>query len=117
MIGTALVWTYLLFNDGTDPIDVFGVMDDRGTPDVNDDFVAMPVLDAKGYNVGDLDHDGLLDHGEVWRYTSAGVVFGPGRRGPVRQSGDRLGCDRRHARTAQRRRRRVSLRHAVPSRS
>ena len=28
---------------------------------------------GQSYNVGDTDHDGLLDVGETWLYTSAGV--------------------------------------------
>ena len=76
VIGTPLVWTYLVHNDGTDPIDVFGVMDDHGTPsDANDDFEALAVLDAAGFNVGDLNGNNLLDPGEAWQYTSDGIVF------------------------------------------
>ena len=75
-VGAALTWTYQLFNDGAAAIDVFGVTDDRGTPDnADDDFLAIPVLDADDFNVGDVDQDGLLDPGEVWLFTSAGVVF------------------------------------------
>ena len=72
VVGTPLVWSYLVYNDGTSPITVFGVMDDHGTPTfADDDFEAVAVLDAEGFNVGDLNHNNLLDHGEAWRYTSA----------------------------------------------
>ncbi|MGA9639208.1 hypothetical protein, partial [Flavobacterium sp.] len=74
-VGTPLVWTYLLTNLGITAVDVYGIVDDRGTPgNANDDFDAMPVMDVQGYNVGDTDHDGLLDPGEVWLFTSQGIV-------------------------------------------
>ena len=73
--GTAVTWTYLLVNEGRVELRVVEVLDDGGTPgDTADDFTPRPVLDAAGFNVGDVDHDRLLDPGETWRYTSDGVL-------------------------------------------
>lgn len=49
-------------NTGPGPLASVGVVDDNGTPgDPVDDFAATPVLDADGFNVGDLNRNGLLD--------------------------------------------------------
>ena len=66
--GDVVVWTYLVSHHGTGAVQITGIVDDNGTPDdPSDDFV--PVLVS-----GDTDGDGLLDPGETWLYTSAGVV-------------------------------------------
>ena len=50
---------------------------DAGEP--ADDFTPTPVLQAgTNLNIGDTNKNGLLDPGEVWLYTSAGVKTGLG---------------------------------------
>ena len=73
-VGDALVWTYLVHNSGFTSIDNIAVIDDAGTPnDDLDDFAPLPVLDEDGFNEGDLNQDHVLDPGETWLYSSAGV--------------------------------------------
>ncbi|MBC7730040.1 MAG: hypothetical protein H7242_21025, partial [Microbacteriaceae bacterium] len=78
--GTPITWTYLVFNDGAEAIRITSLVDDRGTPTVaGDDFTPLAVTVAVAgiaHNVGDLDHDNLLDPGEAWLYTSAGSAAG-----------------------------------------
>jgi hypothetical protein len=75
-VGSPIVWTYQVFNDGTQPISITSVSDDAGTPSITaDDFAPAPLLIA-GFNVGDADRDNLLDVNEVWRYTSASTSAG-----------------------------------------
>ncbi|MGH3370352.1 MAG: Calx-beta domain-containing protein, partial [Nocardioidaceae bacterium] len=67
-VGTPLVWTYLVFNETLSPLADVVVRDDNGTPtDPSDDFDAARVG-------GDTNGNDLLDPGEVWRFTSSGVV-------------------------------------------
>jgi subtilisin-like proprotein convertase family protein len=76
VMGTMATWTYLVSNPGSAVLAVDSIRDDFGTPnDTSDDFSPAPVLSG-GFNVGDADADGLLDLGEVWQYTSAGVPGG-----------------------------------------
>ena len=66
--GTPVVWTYDVTNPGNVALAIVSIVDDHGTAlDPGDDF--SPV-----YVSGDADNDGLLDVGEVWRYTSTGVA-------------------------------------------
>ena len=73
--GTLVYWTYELRNlsrvvvAGTDlAMLVTSLVDDAGTPyDPLDDFVPV-------YVSGDTDRDGLLDVGEIWVFTSRGVI-------------------------------------------
>jgi hypothetical protein len=77
-VGTAVVWTYKVFNLGDGPIQVNVLRDDAGTPsNPANDFSPTPVLQAGfNYNLGDLDRDGLLDTNEAWLYTSKGSGSG-----------------------------------------
>ena len=69
--GQPMTWTYIVRNTGTVAVSLdkeTGVVDDAGTPlDVTDDF--SPI-----YVSGDTDGDGMVDLGEVWLFTSSGVV-------------------------------------------
>ena len=73
--GTLVYWTYELRNlstvvvAGTDlAMLITSLVDDAGTPyDPLDDFVPV-------YVSGDTDADGLLDVGEIWVFTSRGVI-------------------------------------------
>ena len=57
-VGSAVTWTYQVFNLGEVELDVIDLSDSDGF---------MPVLVADG---GDVDGDGRLDPGEVWLYSS-----------------------------------------------
>ena len=43
LAGSAVVWTYLVTNPGTTPLDVVGLQDDNGTGDPSQGFVVDPV--------------------------------------------------------------------------
>ena len=77
-IGTSVVWTYQVYDEGDAPVQVTSVRDDAGTPsNPNDDFVATAILQAgTSFNVGDSNKNGLLDPGEVFLFTSAGASVG-----------------------------------------
>ena len=70
LVGTPITFTYQVFNDGATPILITSIRDDHG---IEIDFEPAAILDADGFNIGDLDNKRLLDPGEVWLYTSAGT--------------------------------------------
>ena len=73
-VGSTVTWTYDVTNPGNEPLKNVVVTDDNGTPsDPADDFHPTPVL-AGGFNVGDTNHNGLLDPGEDWKYTATGTA-------------------------------------------
>jgi Ca2+-binding RTX toxin-like protein len=66
-VDSAAVWTYRVSNDGNVPLTV-SLRDDFGTPsNTADDFTPRLLS-------GDANANRRLDPGEVWSYTSAGVV-------------------------------------------
>lgn len=74
--GSTLIWTYQVTNTGTVPFargDV-AIVDDNGTPgDTTDDFsVANGRITFQSELSGN--GDDVLDPGEVWIYTAAGIV-------------------------------------------
>ncbi|HVK10984.1 MAG TPA: hypothetical protein VM597_19605, partial [Gemmataceae bacterium] len=70
-VGTPVVWTYRVMSTTDEPVAITSIKDDAGTPaDPTDDFTPV-------YLYGDADADNLLDPGEVWLYTSAGVGSAP----------------------------------------
>ncbi|MCO6454696.1 MAG: DUF11 domain-containing protein [Pirellulaceae bacterium] len=84
-LGDKVVFTYKISNLGTTPIMLENVFDDNGTPgDPNDDMYWMPpqgvdraimeILSESGYNVGDLDEDGIFDGGESWLFEAIDMV-------------------------------------------
>jgi archaellum component FlaG (FlaF/FlaG flagellin family) len=76
LVGTPITWTYLVFNEGSEALRLDSIVDDFGTAGVaGDDFSPLAVT-VGGFNVGDVDQDGLLDSGEAWRFTSAGTAAG-----------------------------------------
>ncbi len=69
--GTALTFTYLVTGDSALPLSNVVVRDDNATPaNAADDFNAI-------YVSGDANHNGKLDFGEVWLFTSAGATPTP----------------------------------------
>lgn len=72
--GSTVAFEYVVSNTGNVPLANVSVLDDNGTPqDTSDDFQPEPVL-VDGFNVGDVNRDGLLDLDEVWRYTATGTA-------------------------------------------
>src|SRR5205814_7376152 len=68
LVGTNVVWTYLLTNSGTLSVTVNSLTDDAGTPgNPVDDFPPK-------YVSGDSNNNSLLDPNETWLYTSSGKV-------------------------------------------
>jgi hypothetical protein len=68
--GSTVTFTYEVGNPGNVPLSNVTLTDDNGTPgNPADDFHPTPVL-VNGFNVGDTNHDGLLDPGEIWFYTA-----------------------------------------------
>jgi hypothetical protein len=65
--GTPVTRTYLVRNPGDVPVAIDDLTDDAGTP-------SSPADDFRPrYLGGDANADGLLDPGETWLYTSAGI--------------------------------------------
>ncbi|MDD1654638.1 MAG: hypothetical protein LUO91_02890 [Methanomicrobiales archaeon] len=60
--GDTVHYTYTVTNIGNEPLALVGVTDDKAG-------AASPVL-AGGFNVGDLNKDGLLDLNEKWQFTA-----------------------------------------------
>jgi hypothetical protein len=77
-VGTTAVWTYLVSNTGNAPVRVDSVTDDNGTPaNTADDFLALGVMvsyNGASYNVGDTNHNGLLDLSETWLFSATTTV-------------------------------------------
>ncbi len=72
--GDRVVFTYVVANPGEVALGQVCVADDNETPGLyGDDFVPDPIQKG-GFNIGDSDHDGLLDPGEQWLYTATKVV-------------------------------------------
>ncbi|MCE8556437.1 calcium-binding protein [Ruegeria pomeroyi] len=66
--GDAVVWTYLVGNEGGGALAIASLIDDAGTPDdISDDF--SPV-----YVSGDANNNGLLDTDETWLYSAVGIA-------------------------------------------
>src|SRR5262249_12383645 len=64
--GTAVTWTYLVTDLLSTPLTFVSLVDDAGTPtNPLDDFSPAPVLSG-GFNVGDSNHDNILEFGEAW---------------------------------------------------
>ena len=86
LIGTTATWTYLVTNTGNAPVAYTSLRDDNGTPgNTADDFTPSAVTALFGgvsYNVGDLNHNGLVDVGESWLYRATTNV----RAGPYQNS-------------------------------
>lgn len=70
--GAVPTWTFQVKNLGTNALKDIKIVDDATTDPSGDDFAPVPVQRGQN-NVGDSDRDGLLDPGETWLYTSAGV--------------------------------------------
>ena len=75
-VGDTVTWTYAVTNNSIFDISNVVVVDDNGTPGVinnGDDFNPDPVLSG-GFNVGDINQDGILNPGETWQYSATGTA-------------------------------------------
>ncbi len=74
-VGSAVTFTYDVTNPGNEPLTNLTLLDDGGTPgNPATAFAPTPVLAAGGFNVGDVNRNGLLDPGEDFRFTGSGVA-------------------------------------------
>ncbi len=74
-VGSAVTWTYDVTNPGNEALKNLTLLDDGGTPgNPATAFAPTPVLAAGGFNVGDVNRNGLLDPGEDFRFTGSGVA-------------------------------------------
>lgn len=64
-LGDTVVWTYVVTNPGQAPLTNIVVTDDKESP--------APILDG-GFNVGDVDHNNILEPGEEWLYRATGIA-------------------------------------------
>ncbi len=72
--GTSLTFTYYVTDTGKTDLNVATIIDDNATPNnPADDFNPTPVMSGR-YNVGDTNHDGILEAGETWVYTATGTA-------------------------------------------
>ena len=74
--GAIPTFTYQVRNLGADSLTNIVISDDAATDASGDDFApAAMTVKYRGtdYNSGDIDRNNLLDPGETWLYTSAGV--------------------------------------------
>ena len=77
-VGSTVTWTFQVRNTGSAALAIVSVVDDNGTPGTAaDDFLPLAVTalsDTASFNVGDIDHDNLLDVGETWLYAATGTA-------------------------------------------
>ena len=67
-VGNAVTWTYDVTTTGNVPLSGVAVSDSVAGVD------PTPVLSG-GFNVGDTNHDGLLEAGETWVFTASGTAI------------------------------------------
>jgi hypothetical protein len=77
LVGQTAVWTYLVTNTGNCPVSVTSLVDDNGGGTATPFAPAGVMVTFNGlqYNVGDKNHNGLLDVGEAWLYRATTTVL------------------------------------------
>ncbi len=70
-----VTYTYDVVNTGSTTLTDVQIADNIGTAS-NPDFVTPAAILQHGFNVGDTNHNGLLDAGETWQYTRTIPVSG-----------------------------------------
>lgn len=70
-IGDEIQFNYVVTNDGEVDLENVDLWDDNATPgDDSDDFAPDAVLNENGFNIGDVNEDGILNVGESWAYVA-----------------------------------------------
>jgi uncharacterized repeat protein (TIGR01451 family) len=64
--GETVTYTYVVSSTGNVPLGEITLVDDR--------CAGVVPVESGGFNVGDLNSDGLLDVGENWRYSCASLI-------------------------------------------
>ncbi len=63
-----ITYNFAVTNTGSTPLSNIKVVDNIGTS-AAPDYVTATAVTKSGYNVGDTNHDGILQAGETWQYT------------------------------------------------
>lgn len=70
-VGDEIQFNYVVTNDGEVDLENVDLWDDNATPgDDSDDFAPDAVLNENGFNIGDVNEDGILNVGESWAYVA-----------------------------------------------
>jgi hypothetical protein len=64
-----ITYNFAVTNTGSTPLSNIKVVDNIGTAAAPDYVTATAVTTCGGYNIGDTNHDGILQAGETWQYT------------------------------------------------
>ncbi|WP_421722951.1 DUF7507 domain-containing protein [Bauldia sp.] len=67
-VGGDVVWTYFVKNTGN------VLLTDILVTDSDNDVDPIAVVGNEGFNVGDIDKDGILDFDEEWEYEAKGIA-------------------------------------------
>src|SRR6202012_316054 len=63
-----VTYSFAVTNTGTSALTNVKITDNIGSA-ANPDHLTPPAVSSGGYNVGDANHNGILDPNETWQYT------------------------------------------------